>query len=320
MFSMPGTSHRGPLPDPTPAHRALETELRRDLEHLAASIGERNVYRPAALAEAADFLEASLSKAGHAVVRQRYEVDGRPVDNLEVVIAGAGRRAESIVVGAHYDTVLDCPGANDNGTGVVALLALARAFRAAVPERTLRLVCFVNEEPPFFQTEAMGSLVYARRCRSEGLDVRGMLSLETIGYYAREEGTQSYPLPASFLYPTTADFVAFVGNVRSRRLVKDVVRSFRAHAAFPSEGAALPGWITGVGWSDHWSFWKAGYPAVMVTDTAPYRYAPYHTPFDTVDRVAYDGFTRVVDGLRGVVADLVGCTPPPAPEASSPSS
>lgn len=150
----------------------------------------------------------------------------------------------------------------------------------------------------------MGSVRYARRCRERGERVVAMLSLETMGCFSDEERSQHYPFPFRYFYPSRGNFIAFVGNLASQALVRRSVRTFRRHASIPSEGAAVPGWITGVGWSDHWSFWEQGYPGVMVTDTAPFRYPEYHTPFDTPDRVSYAPLARVVAGLEPVIFDL----------------
>jgi Zn-dependent M28 family amino/carboxypeptidase len=211
-----------------------------------------------------------------------------------------------VVVGAHYDSHGNIPAADDNASGVAAVLALARAYarERPGPERTLRFVFFVNEEPPFFQTDAMGSRVYARRCRARGETIVAMLSLETVGYYCDRSGSQNYPFPLSAFYPSRGDFIGFVGDLSSRRLVKRVVDSFRRHAMFPSQGAALPSGLRGVGWSDQWSFWQEGYPAVMCTDTAPFRNPNYHTPRDTPDTLDFDRMARVVEGLTGVVREL----------------
>jgi Iap family predicted aminopeptidase len=133
-----------------------------------------------------------------------------------------------------------------------------------------------------------------------------MLSIETIGYYSEVSGSQNYPFPFSYFYPTTANFIGFIGNFSSRRLVRRAIGTFREHTRFPSEGLAAPGGVTGVGWSDHWSFWQEGYPAIMVTDTALFRYDYYHTPQDTPDKLDYARTARVVTGLTRVVADLAG--------------
>ena len=189
---------------------------------------------------------------------------------------------------------------------MAALLALARRLARMTPSRTIRFAAFASEEPPHFQTGKMGSLVYARSCRDRGDMIVAMLSLETMGFYSDEKRSQWYPPPFGLAYPSTGNFIAFVGNLNSRALLRSLVASFRAHASFPSEGGALPGWIPGVGWSDHWSFWKQGYPAVMVTDTAPFRYPQYHTIRDTPERIDYERLARVVEGLRKVVQELAG--------------
>lgn len=274
---------------------------------LADSIGERNIWRPAALEAAATYIGTELERVGYKVQSQSYVVDGFEVRNLEAVLAGKdGRNGEIIVIGAHYDTVAGCPGANDNATGVAALLEIARAMAGARPARTLRFVAFVNEEPPFFQTDQMGSRQYARRCKANNDKIIGMLSLETIGYYSSEEGSQHYPFPFSLFYPNTADFLGFVGNVSSRAFIGRTKTAFETHTDFPCESAAVPGWLTGIGWSDHWSFWEEGYPALMVTDTALFRFDHYHTPEDTPDKIDFESLARVTEGLVWVVANLAG--------------
>jgi len=170
--------------------------------------------------------------------------------------------------------------------------------------KTIRLVLFVNEEPPSFQTADMGSLVYARQLRSEHVSVSAMISLETIGFYSDVPGSQKYPALLGLFYPDRGNFIGFVGNPESRNLVRQSIRKFRETTNFPSEGVAAPPDWPGVGWSDHWSFWHEQYPAIMVTDTAVFRYPYYHTPFDTADRVNFEKMARVLDGVRRVVESL----------------
>jgi hypothetical protein len=297
---MPGRSHEGPVPDPEDGGvRELADALRRDVEALG---GERNVYTPQRYAAAARFLEDALRDAGYATARQEYEAVRTTCCNIEAEITGSD---EIVVIGAHYDSFLGCPGANDNGSGVAGLLALARRFARRETARTLRFVFFANEEPPFFQTGQMGSLVYARRCEERGEKVVGMLALETIGCFSDEEGSQRYPIPPlRWIYGTTGNFIGFVGNVSSGGLLRDCLRVFRRHARIPSEGASMPGVVPGIGWSDHWAFWQAGYYALMVTDTAPFRYEHYHRETDTPDRLDYDRMALVIEGLVPVVEAL----------------
>lgn len=304
MIRMPLKSHRGPFLPLTAEEAALRDALRRDVQVLAGDIGNRNWWAYAQLMQAATWIETTLTQAGHQVHRRGYDVRGKTCDNLEVEIRGLTKPEEIVIVGAHYDSVFGCPAANDNGSGVAALLALARAFADAKPARTLRFVAFVNEEAPFYHTMQMGSMVYADECRRRGENVVAMLSLETIGYYRDEEGSQNYPAGVGIFYPSAGNFIAFVGNTASRALVRESIGTFRREVKFPSEGAALPSWMMGIGWSDHWSFWQAGYPAIMVTDTALFRYPHYHDPSDTPDKLDYDRLARVVVGLERVVRAL----------------
>jgi hypothetical protein len=314
--NQPEASYRGPLAELSAEQKVLRYELRHHVDALAAKIGERNVRHYDRLVQAATYIEKSFTKVGLKVNRQTYQVDGRACDNLEVELQPAppaGKQPpkprEIVVIGAHYDTVNGSPGANDNGSGVAALVCLSWRFARRPPSthsgaRTLRFVAFVNEEAPYAQTERMGSLVYARRCGQRQEKIVAALSLETIGYYSDAQHSQRYPPLISAAYPSTGNFIGFVGNIASRPLVDQVTSCFRRHARFPSEKGAMPESLPGVGWSDHWSFWQEGYPGVMVTDTAPYRYPHYHQPSDTPDKLDYDRLARVVDGLVSVVAEL----------------
>lgn len=285
--------------------RLLREELRADVHTIAAQIGERNMSRYAALNAALTFIDDSLTKTGLRPRRDSYAINNLQCHNLETEISGTD--TDLVVIGAHYDSVFGSPGANDNGTGVAALLALARRFSGKSPGRTMRFVAFVNEEPPYFQTAQMGSAVYASRCKQRRDHITAMISLETIGCFSDAPHTQAYPAPGlPFFYPTTGNFIGFVGNLQSRALLRRVISTFRATQKLPSQGAALPSFIPGVGWSDHWAFWQQGYPAIMVTDTAPFRYPHYHRPTDRPERIDYDRFALVVSGMERVIADLAG--------------
>jgi Zn-dependent M28 family amino/carboxypeptidase len=272
---------------------------------LGEEIGERNLWRDGTLGATADYIEETLQAIGYAVSSQVYTVQGTRVRNLEAVLDGTSRAQEIVVIGAHYDTVRGSPGANDNASGVAGLLEIARLLAARPLARSVRFVAFVNEEAPFFYTWEMGSHRYARRAHERGDTITAMLSLETIGYYSDADGSQQYPNPVyAWLYPNTGNFIGFVGNLASRKLVRQCLGSFRSHSAFPSEGVAAPGRMAGIHWSDHWSFWQEGYAAVMVTDTALYRYPHYHASTDTPDRIDYQHLARVVAGLAQVTVDL----------------
>ena len=305
VTAMPGSSWMGPLPPLTDKERLIHDNLKRHVDALAGRIGERNVWHPEAMTAASAYIRISLEEAGYVVNVQPFTSSGLTVNNIEAVLPGHGDAAdEIIVVGAHYDSVADSPGADDNASGVAALLELARLLAGSTLPRTVRFVAFANEEAPFFYGDEMGSNRYAVRAQAQGERIEAMLSLETLGYYTDEPGTQKYPFPFSYFYPDTGNFIGFVGNLSSRPLVRQAVGAYRASTAFPSEGVAAPSGIEGIHWSDHWSFWQAGYPAIMVTDTAPFRYPHYHTAIDTPGQLDYAGLARVTSGLAEVIGVL----------------
>jgi Zn-dependent M28 family amino/carboxypeptidase len=299
---MPGKniSKAAPL---SPDEVALREELRADVQMLGGEIGERNMWHYPQLNAAADFIENSFSRAGLRPRRDSYNLRGQSCHNIEAEIRGA--HPQILLIGAHYDSVFGSPGANDNGTGVAAMLALARRFADKKTEHTLRFVAFANEEPPYFLSNEMGSFVYAGRCQTRGDQISAMISLETIGYFSDAPHSQTYPTPGlGVFYPKVGNFIGFVGNVGSRALLRRAVALFRKQAKIPSEGAALPAFIPGVSWSDQWSFWQHGYPGIMITDTAPFRYPYYHLASDTPDKLDYDRFALVVSGMEKVIEDL----------------
>jgi len=304
MTHMPLRSFKGPLPPLTPEQANLAFRLTGDVKSLSATIGERNLQQLQSLHASADYIRRSLEQFGYEVADLPYSIEGEQASNLEARLAGTEAGAGEIIVGAHYDSVAGCVGADDNASGVAAVLELARVLRGSKLRRTVRFVLFANEEPPYFQTEAMGSVVYARQLHREGVRVSAMMSLEMLGYYSDKLGSQKYPPLLNLFYPREGNFIAFVGNSESRELVRRAIREFRGTARFPSEGIAAPADLPGIGWSDQWSFWQEGYLAIMVTDTALFRYPHYHTSRDTVDKLDFEKMARVVDGVRHVVEAL----------------
>jgi len=331
---LPGTacSHLPPgrtgfTPPVELAHR-----LRADVQHLAGEIGERNLYHPEKLAKAADWIEAAFKRMGYQTVRrQPVFVRGKdyalPADvtawNIEAVLPGKTRADEQLVIGAHYDSKVamprwnahwppmpmrpGTPGANDNGSGVATVLALARRFVGHPQARTLRFVAFVNEEPPFYQTDAMGSLAYARNLQREGRQKVRMITPETLGCYsarphAKRAGTAL--LLASILeLPERSDYISFSGNWGSWRWLETSARRFALHSALEVRTVALPAVAKKVAWSDDWSFWQCGYPAFAVSDTAYLRSDQYHEVYDTPEKLDYRPMAQVVWALGDMVAD-----------------
>jgi len=301
MTAVPGHSYAGPPSPMTADQRALAARLRTHVVAIASA--PHNIGHPEALERSASYIEQQLAGMGYVVHRQWFEADHHRVRNIEVVLRPGTPDARTLVVGAHYDSAYDAPGANDNGSGVAALLELARSM-ANLDDRAkmrFRLVFFVNEEPPYFQTHKMGSYVYATHLAQTGEGVAGMLALETIGYYSERPHSQRYPFPLDMLYPNKGNFIAFVGMTSSRGFVRKTTGAFRETARFPSVGGSAPGFLQGIDWSDHWSFAQVGVPALMVTDTAIFRYRFYHTVNDTPDKVDYDRLARVVTDLGTVL-------------------
>jgi Peptidase family M28 len=302
MLAVPGRSYGGPLAASTPKERELASRLRAHVMSIATA--PHNVQHDEALEAVAQYIERELQNSGYSVGRQEFSVDGSNVRNIEATQEPRENTATAtLVVGAHYDSFEDSPGANDNATGAAAVLELARLLKDWKPQRTrLRLVFFVNEEPPYYRTVDMGSWRYAERLSEQGEHVLGMIALETIGAFSDAPNSQRYPPPFGLIFPSTANFVAFVGLPSARRFLHEVIGSFRRNMAFPSVGGVAPDVIPGIGWSDHWAFHQFG--GVMITDTAPYRYAHYHLPSDTPEKVDYDKLARITNGLWLVVRDL----------------
>jgi Zn-dependent M28 family amino/carboxypeptidase len=301
---MVGKSYSGPFLPLSDQEKKISSNLHGHVFKLAGEIGERNIWLPQKLNAAAAYIEKVWQEQNFAVRHQEYLARDVESANLIIEIPGISLPQQIVIVGAHYDTVPGSPGANDNASGVASLLEISRLLAGIKPARTIRLVAFTNEEPPFFLRRNMGSRVYASRARSLNENIVGMVSLETMGFYSEAPNSQGYPFPFSFFYPHTANFIGFVGNIRSSGLVRLSLAAFRRTTRFPSEGTAAPGWITGIGWSDHWSFWREGYRAIMITDTAFFRYDYYHTRQDTPEKIDYDRLARVTSGLAEVVAEL----------------
>src|SRR6266571_6909048 len=299
---MPGPAFAGPLLPLTPNQELIRTSLERHIRALAHDIGVRSDETYSNVLRASAYIERRLEDLGYTVVSQEFSAGNRSYRNIEATLPGVpGHAHEVVVLGAHYDTAEDAPGADDNASGVAGVLELARIFAHERLARTVRFVFFPNEEPPSFPTADMGSRHYATAARARNDQIVAMLSIESIGYYDTEKGSQRYPFPLNLAYPDVGDFIGFVSNLRSRALLHDAIAAFRAHATLPTQGAAAPSWVPGVWWSDHWSFWREGYSAIMISDTAPYRNPFYHTPQDTPDKLDYDRMARVVHGLAHVV-------------------
>ena len=330
QIKMFGESYSQEFKELNKEERVIRQNLKNHIGFLAGTLGERNMFVPKNLKNAAAYIDKSFRAQGHKVSSHEYVLQKgfsrntivmdtfrgifpsnfpsgskEPVaTNIEIEVTGNVYVDEIILVGAHYDSVVGSPGANDNASGTAGLLEIGNLLSGKKLKRTIRLVAFVNEEPPFFATQNMGSYVYAQRSRERGENIQGMISLEMLGYYSTQKGTQKYPFPLGLFKSDTGNFIAFVSNLRSKKLLNDFIKRFRNIVEFPSDGVAFPQIVPGISWSDHQSFWKFNYPAIMVTDTAFFRYPYYHSQEDTPDKICYDHMARVVLGLSKVIEDL----------------
>lgn len=290
-----------------PALSDDEADLSRRLQGHVTAIASspHNIDHYPALEAAACYIERQLTEMGYEPTLQAYDTAGWPVRNIAITIEPPGGevpppalRPPTYLIGAHYDSPGNSPGANDNATGVAALIEIARALARHPPHICrLHVVFFVNEEAPWGKTERMGSLVHARSLVAVGERLDGMIALETLGYFSDDPGTQKFPFPFGLVYPDVGNFVAFVGLPRARSLVRRALRAFRAETRFPSIGGIAPGFVEGIDLSDHWAYDKCGFPAMMITDTAPFRNPHYHTTGDLPHTVDYDSLARITLGL-----------------------
>ena len=281
--------------------------MRKWVEYLALDIGPRPYSEPDLLKTVAEDIAKEMHSMGYEVELQPVSYQGNEYFNVIAFSKKAGKEdSPLLVVGAHYDSVETTPGADDNASGVAGLLELARIL-ALTPPPNLRLVFFTLEEPPTFRTRNMGSYVYAKSLKKEKAQLMGMICLEMIGYFSDRPKSQSFPVYfMERYYPDNGNFIAFVGNRKSREWTMDVKKAFMEGTDIPAEHINAPWIVIGVDFSDHWSFYQFGFPAVMVTDTAFYRNSHYHKFSDVPETLNFDKAAKVVDGLAHAVMVLSG--------------
>lgn len=292
-----------------PAHAHMEAtkqNLIDTVRYLSAEIGERSYRDIEKLNRTAAFIEERLRSYGCTTRKQPFQYKDNTYYNIIGEVKGSDAADTGVlVVGAHYDTVRHTPGADDNASGIAGLLELARLTAAAPLPGTALFIAFSLEEPPVFLTSRMGSYVCAQQLRKDGTRIIGMISLEMLGYYSDRPKSQRYPLPwFRRYYPDSGNFIAFVGNIRSKPFTIKVKNAFSTVSDLPVESLNAPAAVPGVSFSDHRSFWKFGYPAFMITDTAFYRNPNYHGPGDTASTLDYERMTRLVIGLYKALGKL----------------
>ncbi|MBI4422890.1 MAG: M20/M25/M40 family metallo-hydrolase [Elusimicrobia bacterium] len=297
-----------PVQDPA-SLSPLAARLHGHVVALARDIGERSAYQPDAQEKAKDYVLGAFRDAGFAAAVFDYRAE-RPSDfarsapfrNLEATLPGTGRALPEWIVGAHYDTAPGTPGADDNASGVAALLEAARLLRARRPARGIRFVAFGTEEPPAFGSRDMGSYRYARDLKGRGVAVHGMVNLEMLGYFNPRPSSQLFPPFLSLFYPDRADFIGLVSNVSSAPFMGRIGASWRRASKTRVEMTILPSAFSALALSDQLNFWHAGYRAVVVSDTSFFRYPHYHQAEDTPEKLDYERLAQTVEALVEVLS------------------
>lgn len=287
-----------------PRDNLLVSRLKDHVYTLSYKIGDRNMFNFVNLNKAANYITDKFKSYGYKVEFQEYACQTKKVKNIIAVKTGSKFPEEVIIVGAHYDTYFN-PGADDNASGIAGLLELASFMSGKENERTLKFIAFVNEEPPYFKTEHMGSLVYATKVKTTQEKIKAAIILEMLGYYTNKVFSQRYPPFFGFLRSWKGNFIAMAANLSSRKLLEQAVSAFKKGSKFPLEYVVASESVSGITFSDHWSFWQAGYPAILVTDTAFLRNRNYHLYTDTWEKLNYVNMASVVEGLYSVAESIV---------------
>ena len=283
--------------------RADPERMREDVEIISTRFYPRDWQSVENLSRTAAYIREELEAAGAEVSFQPHRARGR--DYVNVIGRFHPEREPRVVVGAHYDAVANTPGADDNASGVAGLLELARIIQKTDAELAVDLVAFVLEEPPFFGGPKMGSVTHAEALAQSGVDVRGVIVLEMLGYFSDEPGSQQYPSPLLRLfYPSRGNFIALVSRTDQGKWIREVKAGMRGSTELPVHSLRAPRWVPGVDFSDHRNYWPHGIPALMVTNTAFYRNQAYHLPEDTADRLDSERMAMVVVGVFEALMSL----------------
>lgn len=298
-MTQPLLSRATPNSERTVDPSRLEAHVRK----LSIELGPRDARHIENLDKVAAYIKNEFSQTGAFVSEQVYRVQGRSYRN---VIAHFGPETEErIIVGAHYDAAGPFPGADDNASGVAGLIELARLLNQQQPPLRVELVAFSLEEPPYYRTTGMGSLVHAKSLREQNVRVRVMFSLEMIGYFSDAPNSQLFPVGLlSSFYPSKGNFISVVGRLSEGLLVRRTKAVMRKATPLPVYSMNAPRFIPGVDFSDQRNYWYLGYDAVMITDTAFYRNRNYHTAEDTAEKLDYKRMAMVVEGVYAAVMDL----------------
>lgn len=271
-------------------------KIREHLEFLTKADQFRNFRNVERLDSVAAYIYREFDQYADTTFYQEYEVNGSIYRN--VVCSFGAYHDDRVVVGAHYDVCGDQEGADDNATGVAGLLELARLLEGDTLMERIDLVAYSLEEPPFFRTEQMGSYIHAKSLVDDGIDVIGMVCLEMIGYFDDDKGSQEYPVGGmKSVYGTKGDYIALVSQMGPGRFVQQFNKDFKNTNRIRTKEIAAPKSMTGIDFSDHLNYWKFGFSALMITDTAFFRNKHYHEKSDTMEKLDLARMADVIDAV-----------------------
>ncbi|QHL87773.1 M28 family peptidase [Nibribacter ruber] len=285
------------------AAQADTIQIKNHLTTITKTPKPRNYQNVDQLNQTANYLISVFSQYTPSVSVQEYTVDGQVYKN---VIASFGmEHTKRIIVGAHYDVCGNQEGADDNATGVVGLLELARLLKGQQLNHRIDLVAYTLEEPPYFRTEHMGSYVHAKSLAETKADVFGMVSLEMIGYFKEEKKSQTYPVGIlSWFYGNRGNYITLVNKFGAGAFAKSFSREFKASNQIKTKKFTGPPALPGIDFSDHLNYWQFGYSALMLTDTSFYRNKNYHEPTDTLETLDLPKMALVLDGVYQALRQL----------------
>lgn len=298
---------------PEGAGDSLPVRLERDVRALSEGFGPRNAMDRNNLNASGEWVIERLEAMGYSTRREDVPVREGSAFNVVAERTGTTNPDEIVVIGAHYDTEIETPGADDNASGVAVMLELAQRFAPSAdrqPGRTLRFIAFTNEEGSNSYGSIMGSRVSAELSRERGERVVAMLSLEMLGYFSDEPGSQSYPFPTDspltqgLNLPDAGNFVAVVGRLGDKELVDRLGSAMVGAGSIPVTPVALPPVVRDIWRSDNGNYWRSGYPAVMVTDTSNFRNPHYHKATDTAETLDFERMAGVVEALDAGIRAL----------------
>jgi len=254
----------------------------------------RNYENIETLDSIAEYIYNEFGRYCDTVFYQTYNVGDTVYKN---VIGSIGtNNSERIVIGAHYDVAGDQEGADDNASGVIGVLELARLLSTETLTYRIDFVAYTLEEPPFFRTEEMGSFIHAKSLYDQKINVKGMICLEMIGYFSSEKNSQDYPIGfLKLFYGNKGDFITVVQKFGNGKFGRTVIRKMKSYGLIKTKSFKGPAKLPGVDYSDHLNYWKHGYSAVMINNTAFYRNKNYHEPTDKMETLDLEKMALVID-------------------------